>query len=106
MGDDHEIKSVQVLRVLANIIATGEPARRALQNCGGVRVLLNYSHAEFEAPLMKEVALFAVKNATDGDLQIQREIEAILKDGVTGNAADFGSQNGKRNLNEEQPLSR
>ena len=79
-----------------------------MSNLGGIAIILNHCTIQDEHPFLRECALFALKNLTDGNLCNQEKISLLQpisfadsgsqKLDVTGTKISLAIENGKVHL--------
>ncbi|KAK9822150.1 hypothetical protein WJX74_011016 [Apatococcus lobatus] len=71
-----------LVAVIANLVYNQRSLQDAVKASEGVELLLSQCQIDSESPLVREWALWAIRNLCEGNLEIQRHIESLQLQGA------------------------
>mmetsp|Transcript_4389 Transcript_4389/g.7793 ORF Transcript_4389/g.7793 Transcript_4389/m.7793 type:complete len:437 (+) Transcript_4389:230-1540(+) len=74
----HACRLLDQLRLVGNVLYENKSAQDFLRLSGGLRVLLCFCYADPDLPLLRENGIFAVRNATQGNVANQVAARELL----------------------------
>ncbi|CAE7222819.1 RAD51B, partial [Symbiodinium sp. KB8] len=95
---------VAQLRLCGNVLYESPEAAEFLRLSGGLPILLSHCYADPEMPLLREVGVFAVRNATQHSEQTRAAVKVLLAERRARSASNAQSQGAELPVIDETAL--
>jgi len=69
---------VDIIRLAGNLMYKNADMQELARQTNGLQILSSHCYSDHELPMLREVGVFAIRNATYGNLANQEEIRKIL----------------------------